>query len=73
MPSHEGIEVAQELGRRGNKAKIVFLTIHEDVDIAEKCRKAGGLGYVIKVLMDTDLILVMNEALNSRIFISRFP
>jgi FixJ family two-component response regulator len=71
MPSHEGIEVAQELGRRGNKAKIVFLTIHEDVDIAEKCRKAGGLGYVM--LMDTDLILVMNEALNSRIFISRFP
>jgi len=29
MPGMTGIEVARELKRRGNKTKIVFLTVHE--------------------------------------------
>jgi DNA-binding NarL/FixJ family response regulator len=68
-----GIEVAEELQRRGNKAKVVFLTVHEDRDILRACRAAGGLGYVIKVLMDTDLMPAMNDALAGHIFTSRFP
>jgi DNA-binding NarL/FixJ family response regulator len=72
MPVPSGIEVTEKLKRQGNKAKIVFLTIHEDHDIVKMCRTAGGLGYVIKVLMDTDLIPAMNDALAGRIFTSRF-
>jgi DNA-binding NarL/FixJ family response regulator len=72
MPNMSGIEVARELKRRSNKAKIVFLTVHEDTDILATCLAAGGLGYVVKVLMETDLILAMNEALAGREFISRF-
>jgi DNA-binding NarL/FixJ family response regulator len=73
MPAMSGIEVARELRKRGNKARIVFLTVHEDADILEACRAAGGLGYVIKVLMDTDLVLAINQALAGHIFTSRFP
>jgi DNA-binding NarL/FixJ family response regulator len=73
MPVMSGIEVAEELKRRGNKAKVVFLTVHEDRDILKTCRAAGGLGYVIKVLMDTDLIPAMNEAVVGRMFTSQFP
>lgn len=73
MPEMSGIEVAQELKRQGNKAKVVFLTVHEDHDILKTCRAAGGLGYVIKVLMHTDLVPAMNEALAGHIFTSRFP
>jgi len=72
MPVLSGIEVTEKLKRQGNKAKVVFLTIHEDHDIVKMCRAAGGLGYVIKVLMDTDLIPAMNDALAGRIFTSRF-
>jgi DNA-binding NarL/FixJ family response regulator len=72
MPVMSGIEVAQKLAERGSKAKIVFLTVHEDTDIMEKCRDAGGLGYVIKILVDTDLVLAMNEALSGRMFVSHF-
>jgi DNA-binding NarL/FixJ family response regulator len=68
-----GIEVAEELQRRGSKAKVVFLTVHEDRDILKTCRAAGGLGYVIKVLMDTDLVPAINQALAGHIFTSRFP
>jgi DNA-binding NarL/FixJ family response regulator len=71
MPGMNGIEVAQELKRRGNNAKIVFLTVHEDSDILARALAAGGLGYVAKVRMDTDLIPAINEAFAGRIFVSR--
>jgi DNA-binding NarL/FixJ family response regulator len=73
MPGMSGIDVARELHKRASRAKIVFLTVHEDTDILETCLSAGGLGYVVKVSMDTDLIPAMNEALAGRAFISRFP
>ena len=71
MPGMSGIEVAQELKRRGNNAKIVFLTVHEDSDILAIALAAGGLGYVAKVLMDADLIPAINEAFAGRVFVSR--
>jgi DNA-binding NarL/FixJ family response regulator len=73
MPGMSGIEVARELKSRGTRAKIVFLTVHEDADILRTCIAAGGLGYVVKLLMETDLIPAMNEALAGREFVSRFP
>jgi DNA-binding NarL/FixJ family response regulator len=72
MPGLSGIEVARELKRRGNKAKVVFLTVHEDSDILATCFAVGGLGYVVKVLMETDLVPAMNDALADRPFVSRF-
>jgi DNA-binding NarL/FixJ family response regulator len=72
MPGLSGIEVARELKRRGNRAKIVFLTVHEDSDILATCFAVGGLGYVVKVLMDSDLVPAMNDALADRLFVSRF-
>ena len=49
------------------------LTVHEDADILATCQEAGGLGYVVKVLMETDLIPAMKDALHGREFVSRFP
>ena len=72
MPEMSGIEVARELRKRHSKAKIVFLTVHKDPDILASSLAAGGLGYVLKVRMDTDLIPAMNEALAGRVFVSRF-
>jgi DNA-binding NarL/FixJ family response regulator len=72
MPGLSGIEVARELKKRGNKAKIVFLTVHQDSDILATCFAVGGLGYVVKVLMETDLVPAINDALADRPFVSRF-
>lgn len=71
MPFMSGIEVARELKKHGNKAKIVFLTVHEDSDILATCLSAGGLAYVLKVLMGTDLIPAINAALEGQVFVSR--
>jgi DNA-binding NarL/FixJ family response regulator len=71
MPGMTGIEVARELKNRGNKTRIVFLTVDEDSSIIAACLSAGALGYVVKALMDSDLIPAMNEALAGRVFVSR--
>src|SRR5271169_2998521 len=71
MPGMSGIEVAQELKRRGNNAKIIFLTDHEGSDILATALAAGGLAVIAKVLMDTDLIPAINEAFAGRVFVSR--
>ena len=70
MPDMSGIEVARELKRRGCGSRIVFLTVHDDEDIRATCLAAGGQGYVLKVLMETDLIPAMNKALHGREFVS---
>ncbi len=72
MPGMNGIDVASEARRRGNKTRIVFLTVHEDADILAACLSVGGLGYVIKVYMNNDLIPAINAALGGRVFVSRF-
>jgi DNA-binding NarL/FixJ family response regulator len=71
MPGMTGLEVATELKNRSSSTKIVFLTVHEDSGIIAACLTAGGLGYVVKELMNSDLIPAMNEALAGRVFVSR--
>lgn len=70
LPGMSGLEVAKELKRRASKTKIVILTVHEDSGIIAACLSAGALGYVVKALMDSDLIPAMNEALAGRVFVS---
>jgi DNA-binding NarL/FixJ family response regulator len=72
MPGMSGIDVAREAKKQFTKTKIVFLTVHEDADILAACLSVGGLGYVIKVYMNNDLIPAMNAALRGRVFVSRF-
>jgi len=73
MPGMNGIEVAMELKSRASKAKIVFLTSYNDHEILQTCLAVGGLGYVLKELISSDLIPAMNEALAGRVFVSVLP
>jgi DNA-binding NarL/FixJ family response regulator len=70
MPLLNGIETATRLIESGSNAKIVFLTIHEDLDFVQAALKTGASGYVIKRRMVSDLRLAIREALAGRIFIS---
>ncbi len=72
MPGMSGIDVARELKKHSTKTRIVFLTVHEDSQILASCLAAGGLGYVVKALMATDLVPAIREALAGRVFVSRF-
>jgi len=72
MPILNGIQVASRLRDSGCRAKVIFLTVHEDRDYVEAAFSAGGLGYVLKSRVATDLIPAAQEALRGHEFTSLF-
>jgi CheY-like chemotaxis protein len=50
-----GFDVARRLTKAGCPAKIIFLTLHEDVDFAFVAFGLGAWGYVVKSRIATDL------------------
>ncbi len=70
MPVLDGIKVAERLQETGCRAKIVFLTVHDDADFARAALATGALGYVVKPRLVSDLLAAINEALAGRTFVS---
>ncbi len=70
MPGLDGIEAARRLKHCGCRAKLVFLTVHEDPDYVRAALQSGGAAYVIKARMASDLITAMHEALAEHTFVS---
>lgn len=70
MPRLSGIDVAKKLKEKDPKAKIVFVTVHADADFLGQALDAGGLGYVIKPRLASDLVRAVSDALLGRRFIS---
>jgi CheY-like chemotaxis protein len=50
-----GFEVARRLKKAGCPARIIFLTLHEDMDFARAAFGLGASGYVFKSRLDIDL------------------
>jgi len=70
MPSLNGIETAIQLKQLGSKAKVLFLTIHEDVDFLEAALRTGASGYVLKRRIASDLRPAIRDVLAGKTFVS---
>ena len=70
MPQLDGIEAARQLMRSQRSVRLVFLTVHEDADYARAALDAGGLGYVVKTRLASDLLPAIRAALADRRFVS---
>jgi CheY-like chemotaxis protein len=71
MPGMSGLEVAGRLRRTGSTVPIVFLTIYDDEELVEAAHAAGGIGYVAKSMLPSDLLVAINEACAGRRYVSR--
>ena len=70
MPGMTGLEVASCLRAEGSTAAVVFLTVHDDEDFVVAAKKAGGIGYVVKLRLAADLLVAVEEARAGRSFVS---
>jgi DNA-binding NarL/FixJ family response regulator len=70
MPRLDGIEAARQLLHFDQPARLVFLTVHEDADYARAALDVGGIGYVVKSRLASDLLTAIRAALANRSFIS---
>jgi len=70
MPLLDGIEAARRLRNSGSCAKIIFLTMYSDVQVATEALRAGASGYVLKHSATDVLSHAIWEALKGRLFVS---
>jgi len=70
MPGMTGLEVASRLRTSGSRAAVVFLTVHDESDVIQAANGVGGIGYVLKRRLGSDLVVAVQEALAGRPFVS---
>ena len=70
MPELDGFDAARELRRRGSSAKVVFLTVQQNQEYVSAALESGGVAYVLKSRMYSDLIQAVRGALTGNIFVS---
>ena len=70
MPGMSGLDVAARLHESDASIVVVFLTVHDEEDFVEAARSAGGLGYVVKPRLASDLRVAIREARAGREFVS---
>lgn len=64
MPRMSGLELQQELNRRGWALPVIFITGHGDVPMAVEAMRAGALDFLQKPFKDDDLIRRVQKALD---------
>lgn len=70
LPDHNGFEAASRLRTEGCAVPIVFLSVYEASEIVTAAWAFGGLAYVAKRLLGSDLVPAIRSALAGRRFVS---
>jgi CheY-like chemotaxis protein len=70
MPGMTGFEVASRLRESGSTAALVFLTVHDEEEFVTVAKAVGGMGYVTKPRLASDLMHAVLEARAGRSIIS---
>jgi len=63
MPGMSGLELQEELNRRGSDLRIVFVTGHGDVPVAVSAMRAGAVDFLQKPFRDEELLSRVRKAL----------
>ena len=71
MPLLNGLEAVEQLRKEGCRAKVVFLTMHNDSTYAAKALDAGATGFVLKHSASSELIHAICAALKDEVYLSR--
>lgn len=73
MGEMNGFEITRQLRSDLCRSKIIFLTVHEELEFIRAAFDAGASGYVFKSRMNTDLRAAINAVLNEKVFIPEAP
>ena len=70
MPILNGIEAVRQIRKKGIKAKVVFLSMHADMEFAAEALSAGASGYVIKQSAAEELTRAIKDVLKNRTYVT---
>src|SRR6516162_521637 len=66
MPGMSGLDLQQELKRRGQAIPIIFISGQKDEDIRKQALRQGAVKFLCKPFSDRDLLEAVNAALDGK-------
>ena len=70
MPELSGLEALRRLKAAKSDAKVIFLTMHADAELATEAFRAGASGYVLKISAGEELITAIQEVVQGRMYLT---
>jgi DNA-binding NarL/FixJ family response regulator len=70
MPELNGLDAARQIRQSLPATKLVFLTMHEDPDLAAEAFRAGASAYLLKRSAATELSLAIREVMAGRSYVT---
>ncbi len=70
MPHLNGVQAARQTKEKGLDAKIVVLTMYDDVEYATEALGVGVQGYVLKHSASAELLRAIREVLKGRTYVT---
>ena len=62
MPEMTGLELFQNLTRRGLQIPTIIITAYTDNGLRQRCESAGAIAFLSKPLQDTSLFAAIEDA-----------
>lgn len=69
MPNKNGLETLEEIKKNNTKVKVIFLTVHNEVDYLLKAVEIGADGYILKDSGSAELINAIQIVMNGESYI----
>ncbi len=70
MPLLNGLEAGKQLKQMHRDIRIIFLTEHEDADLATEAIRAGASGYLLKTSAASELTKAIQKALKGETYVT---
>ena len=70
MPLLNGLEAGRQLKKKMPAVKLIFLTMHQDPDLAVEAMHSGASGYLLKTSAPSELLHAIEEALKGRSYVT---
>jgi DNA-binding NarL/FixJ family response regulator len=70
MPRLNGLAAGQRLKQTVPKAKIIFVTMNEDGDLASEALRTGASAYLLKSSAGSELLKAIHEVLRGGIYVT---
>jgi len=70
MPLLNGLDAARQIKQFDPSARLVFVTMNEDPDLAAEAFRAGGSAYLLKRSAGSELLTAIREAMRHRSYVT---
>ena len=71
LPGISGIEAARQILQISPTSKIIFLSQHDSLQMANEASRVGGRGYVVKIDAASELLTAIRSVDEGTFFVSR--